>query len=126
MTQDGARRDDGWTDDGEDTGGATPLREGLDLTDVLLVMTIYPTGLVELTPGIDGDGDPVLTQAQAAHPVGGVEWATLERLRGLVLIHMLREVEGTFALERADAVLEAAGVERPDLDWLDDSRAGGP
>lgn len=52
---------------------------------------------------------------------GTVEWASLERLRGLVLIHVLREVEGTFALERADPVLERAGAPRPTLAWLDGS-----
>ena len=50
---------------------------------------------------------------------GSVEWALLERLRGLVLIHVLREVEGTFALERADAVLDHADLERPTLAWLE-------
>ncbi|GHF90539.1 hypothetical protein GCM10017782_29490 [Deinococcus ficus] len=68
----------------------------------------------------------LLTRAQDAHVVGGVAWAALERLRGLVLIHMLREVEGTFALERADAVLDAAGQVRPDLDWLEEPPPGGP
>ena len=53
---------------------------------------------------------------------GSVEWAVLERLRGLALIHVLREVEGTFALERADAVLDHADLERPTLAWLDDPR----
>ncbi len=67
----------------------------------------------------------LLTLAQDAHPPGGVAWAALERLRGLVLIHMLREVEGTFALERADAVLDAAGQGRPDLDWLEEIPPGG-
>jgi hypothetical protein len=52
---------------------------------------------------------------------GSVEWAQLERLRGLTLIHVLREVEGTFALERADAVLDHADadLERPTLAWLE-------
>nr|WP_255639414.1 hypothetical protein [Deinococcus betulae] len=45
-------------------------------------------------------------------------WAVLERLHGLVLIHVQREVEGTFALERADALLDQAGAPRPDLEWL--------
>ncbi|WP_027482088.1 hypothetical protein [Deinococcus pimensis] len=70
-----------------------------------------------------GDGDDraalsVLRHARDARVPGSVEWALLERLVGLVLIHMLREVEGTFALERADAVLDARGVERPDLEAL--------
>ena len=48
-------------------------------------------------------------------------WAFFERLLGLVLIHTLREVEGTFALERADAILDAHGWARPTLDALRDS-----
>lgn len=72
-----------------------------------------------------GDGDERLTltllrRARDAQLPGSVEWAVLERLAGLVLIHTLREVEGTFALERADAVLDAAGVPRPTLAWLED------
>jgi len=46
----------------------------------------------------------------------------LERLLGLAFIHVQREVEGTFALERADAILDRTcppgGLGRPDLDWL--------
>ncbi len=61
-----------------------------------------------------------LRRARDAFPPGSVGWATLERLVGLVLIHTLREVEGTFALERADAVLDAAGVERPGLEALEE------
>ncbi|SMB88565.1 hypothetical protein [Deinococcus hopiensis] len=56
---------------------------------------------------------------------GSVEWAVLERLAGLVLIHLQREVEGTFALERADAVLGTQKRDVPDLDWLE-AAGGGP
>lgn len=61
----------------------------------------------------------LLARARDLHPPGSVRWAALERLTGLVLIHVLREVEGTFALERADALLDAAGAERPALEWLE-------
>lgn len=57
-----------------------------------------------------------LRRARDAHAPGSVEWATLERLVGLVLIHMQREVEGTFALERSDALLDAADAPKPTLD----------
>lgn len=56
----------------------------------------------------------------------GRAWAEAERLWGLVSIHLLREVEGTFALERADACLERLGVARaewPDLSWLGEDGA---
>jgi len=56
---------------------------------------------------------------------GSAEWAILERLEGLLWIAVQREVEGTFALDRADRVLDALGVcspdlGYPDLDWLED------
>ena len=50
---------------------------------------------------------------------GSAEWAILERLEGLLWIATLREVEGTFALERADSVLDSLGLEYPGLDWLE-------
>jgi hypothetical protein len=40
-----------------------------------------------------------------------LEWAVSTRLYGLALIRVQKEVEGTFALERADGVLERFGVE---------------
>ena len=71
----------------------------------------------------DGDEKQALTllaRARDAQVPGSAQWAYLERLCGLVLIHLQREVEGTFALERADALLEAANWQRPmleDLEW---------
>lgn len=65
-----------------------------------------------------------LRRAQEAERPGSLRWAVLERLCGLVLIHLLREVEGTFALERADPVLDAAGVPRPGLEWLEHEEPG--
>lgn len=66
------------------------------------------------------DGDErlaltLLSRARDLHPALSLEWAVLERLVGLVQIHLQREVEGTFALERADPVLDHLGVERPSL-----------
>ncbi|ADV66248.1 hypothetical protein Deima_0589 [Deinococcus maricopensis DSM 21211] len=59
-----------------------------------------------------------LRNARDAQVPGSPGWALLERAVGVLLIHMLREVEGTFALERADAVLDAHGWPRPDLETL--------
>lgn len=70
----------------------------------------------------DGDERRALTllaRARNAHAPGSLHWAQLERLVGLVLIHTLREVEGTFALERADAALDALNAPRPTLEWLE-------
>ena len=61
----------------------------------------------------------LLGRERDSYPVGSLHWAQLERLVGLVLIHTLREVEGTFALERADAALDAHAGPRPDLTWLE-------
>lgn len=60
-----------------------------------------------------------LRRARDAQQSGSPAWAYLERLVGLVLIHTLREVEGTFALERADPVLDAAHWPKPDLEALE-------
>nr|WP_232472249.1 MULTISPECIES: hypothetical protein [Deinococcus] len=71
---------------------------------------------------VEGDERLALTllrRARDGEVPGSPGWAVLERLTGLVLIHTLREVEGTFALERADAVLDAVGMARPTLAWLE-------
>ena len=60
----------------------------------------------------------LLRAARDAQVAGSPAWALLERAVGVLLIHTLREVEGTFALERADAVLDAHGWPRPDLEAL--------
>jgi hypothetical protein len=75
--------------------------------------------------GDDGQALTALRRARDAQAAGSVAWAVLERLTGLVLIHRLREVEGTFALERADAVLDAAGRPQPTLAWLEDAAQEG-
>ena len=75
---------------------------------------------------VDGDEHAArtwLARARDAAPSGSLDWARLERLYGLVSIHVLREVEGTFALERADATLLALGAELPTLDWLEQRAA---
>ncbi|WP_233555175.1 hypothetical protein [Deinococcus sp. RM] len=77
---------------------------------------------------VDGDerwAAVLLARARDAQPVGSVAWARLERLHGLSLIHVQREVEGTFALERSDALLDAAGATRPDLEVLEARAASG-
>ncbi|AAF10433.1 hypothetical protein [Deinococcus radiodurans] len=75
---------------------------------------------------VDGDehhARTLLARARDAEAPGSLAWARLERLYGLVSIHVLREVEGTFALERSDAALLALGAELPTLDDLE-ARAG--
>ena len=67
----------------------------------------------------------LLARARDGYAPQSPEWAQLERLYGLVLIHVLREVEGTFALERADARLDLLGAARPALEWLEAVAPGG-
>ena len=79
----------------------------------------------------DGDERLALTllaRARDLQDAGSRGWALLERLHGLVLIHVLREVEGTFALERADALLDrlSPNAARPSLGWLDERLDAGP
>lgn len=42
----------------------------------------------------------------------------LERWAGLLLVRCGREVEGTFAIERADATLDLLGLPQPTLEGL--------
>jgi hypothetical protein len=61
----------------------------------------------------------LLYRARQHYQPGSAEWAILERLEGLLWIAVQREVEGTFALDRADRVLDGLGLPYPDLNWLD-------
>ena len=67
----------------------------------------------------------LLHRARQLYAPGTAQWAILERLEGLLWIAVQREVEGTFALERADRVLDALGLdsnpqqEYPGLEWLE-------
>jgi len=89
------------------------------VADADLTSALVPPGAREaFGAGEDRLTLSLLRAARDTYPPGSVEWAWLERLVGLVSIHMLREVEGTFALERADAVLDRLGWVGPDLSVL--------
>ncbi len=64
-----------------------------------------------------------LRRARDAQTASSPAWAYLERVTGLLLIHTLREVEGTFALERADPLLTGANWTLPGLDVLLEDRS---
>lgn len=66
-------------------------------------------GLMALARGDDLQAVTEFRRSRDALAVDSLEWAVSERLYGLALIRVQREVEGTFALERADPVLEAHG-----------------
>lgn len=102
------------------------------MADVDLKPTELAPGSLEWIPAdaarafVDGDehhARTLLARARDAEAPGSLAWARLERLYGLVSIHVLREVEGTFALERSDAALLALGAALPMLDDLE-ARAG--
>ncbi len=55
---------------------------------------------------------------EAARTASRGEAAVLERWSGLLLIRSGREVEGTLAIERADAALDLLGLGYPTLEGL--------
>ena len=61
----------------------------------------------------------LLHRARLLQAPGSAGWAILERLEGLLWIAVQREVEGTFALDRADRVLDALQLSYPGLEWLE-------
>ncbi|HWG84432.1 MAG TPA: hypothetical protein VNT60_03025 [Deinococcales bacterium] len=73
-------------------------------------------GLRAIAAGCELDAAASFRRAREACQQGSAAWAVNERLYGLALIRALREVEGTFALERADAILDALGLDRFTLD----------
>lgn len=61
----------------------------------------------------------MLLRTAAEHaPAGSARNAVLERWAGLLLIRSGREVEGTHAIERADARLDLLGGFQPALEGL--------
>lgn len=87
-----------------------------DLSELLVVV---PSAAGQVfTSGDERQALQLLRDARDAQGAHTAAWAVLERLVGLVLIHQLREVEGTFALERADAILDGLNLPRPTLEWL--------
>ncbi|KEF34094.1 hypothetical protein RDMS_08980 [Deinococcus sp. RL] len=97
-----------------------------DLRGLALGEAVPPAAAQAFRDGEERRALTELRRAQAREEAGSLRWAVLERLCGLVLIHLLREVEGTFALERADPVLDAAGLTRPDLAWLSEDEDEDP
>lgn len=68
-------------------------------------------GLEALSKNDDLEAIKYLSRSTRNLAPSTLEWAVSERLCGLALIRVQREVEGTFALERADAVLEKFGFQ---------------
>jgi hypothetical protein len=66
-------------------------------------------GLIAIADGRDLEAVNLFRRSKDAFEPESLERAVSERLHGLALIRVQREVEGTFALERADPVLEREG-----------------
>jgi hypothetical protein len=66
-------------------------------------------GLIAIAAGQDLQAVELFRRSRDAFNLASLERAVSERLYGLALIRTQREVEGTFALERADAILDCEG-----------------
>ena len=66
-------------------------------------------GLIAVADGRDLEAVNLFRRSKDAFEPESLERAVSERLHGLTLIRVQREVEGTFVLERADPVLEREG-----------------
>jgi hypothetical protein len=66
-------------------------------------------GLQAWVQGDDLEAVRCFARSVESQPRDTFEWAVSARLHGLALVRVQREVEGTFVLERADAVLERFG-----------------
>jgi hypothetical protein len=66
-------------------------------------------GLIALAHDRDLEAVDFFRQSKEVFKADSLERAISERLYGLALIRVQREVEGTFALERADAILDREG-----------------
>jgi hypothetical protein len=66
-------------------------------------------GLIAIANGQDLKAVELFRRSRDAFNLASLERAVSERLYGLALIRIQREVEGTFALEHADAILDREG-----------------
>lgn len=71
--------------------------------------TLRYHGLIAIVDGRDLAAVDLFRRSKDAFEPESLERAVSERLHGLTLIRVQREVEGTFVLERADPVLEREG-----------------
>jgi hypothetical protein len=83
--------------------------EVVEFGDASLGQTLRYRGLIALGHDRDLEAVDLFRQSIRAFKADSLERAISERLYGLALIRVQREVEGTFALERADAILDRDG-----------------
>jgi hypothetical protein len=73
-------------------------------------------GLIAIANGQDLKAVDFFRRSKDSFDLDSLARAISERLYGLALIRIQREVEGTFALERADAILDREGLVAFSLD----------
>jgi hypothetical protein len=71
--------------------------------------TLRYRGLIAIAMGQDLEAVELFRRSKDLFATDSLDRAVSERLYGLALIRVQREVEGTFALERADPILERQG-----------------
>jgi hypothetical protein len=81
----------------------------MEFGDASLGQTLRYRGLIALGHDRDLEAVDLFRQSKEEFETDSLERAISERLYGLALIRVQREVEGTFALERADAILDHQG-----------------
>ena len=96
--------------------GEVIQHSGLKLLNVALRWRVY--GLQAWALGDDLEVVRCFGQSASGLAPQTLEWAVSMRLYGLALIRVQREVEGTFALEKADATLELLGIQPFSLEEL--------
>jgi hypothetical protein len=110
---DDQHNDDQHNDDHKDA--LSNLERGLltgrvaEFDEASLGHTLRFRGLIALGHDRDLEAVGLFRQSTRAFNADSLERAISERLYGLALIRIQREVEGTFALERADAILDREG-----------------
>jgi hypothetical protein len=90
--------------------------ENLELPELDFGLLERLKGLQSIAQGNDLNAISHFLRSLEAFPTASLERAISERCYGLALIRVQREVEGTFALERSDPILELHGVELFELE----------
>jgi hypothetical protein len=81
----------------------------LEFDNASLGHSLRYRGLIALGHDRDLEAVDLFRQSTGTFNPDSLERAISERLYGLALIRVQREVEGTFALERSDPILEREG-----------------
>jgi hypothetical protein len=81
----------------------------VDFGDASLGHRFRYCGLIALAHDRDLEAVNFFRQSKEVFKADSLERAISERLYGLALIRVQREVEGTFALERCDPILQREG-----------------